>query len=35
MAGMFAVVFASFVLMSLYLTGDLTSTEITQFFGIS
>lgn len=35
MAGMYAIIAASFVLVSLYLTGDLTGTEIATFFGIS
>ena len=35
MAGMFAAMFASFVLASTYLSGDLTAAEITAFFGIS
>jgi hypothetical protein len=35
MAGMFAAVLASFVLVSFYLSGDLTGADITRFFGVS
>jgi hypothetical protein len=35
MAGMFAAVLASFVVVSFYLSGDLSGSEITSLLGLS
>lgn len=35
MAGLYAIVFASFVVASMYITGAFTTGDITSFVGIS